>query len=224
MKQLAIIGSMVAGALILSTVLVVGHDKLSGAPSTPSSIAPPWQVELLPQQHTRALGITLGPQGDTLADVQRIWGANVEVALIAAPGENGAIEAFIDPAQAGGINGKLIVALQTTPQEVKAMRERALTADFMESTTRKYKLAPADLQAAATLKVSALTFIPQAKLDAQAVIDRFGPTPQRRRAGEGTEHFLYPDKGLDVGLNPKGKDVLQYVAPADFTKLSAPLK
>lgn len=224
MRQLAIIGGMVAGALILSTVLVVGHDTLSDSASVQSGIAPPWQVEILPAQHTRALGITLGPQGDTLADVQRIWGTNVEVALIAAPGENGAIEAFIDPAQAGGIHGKLIVALQTTPQQVKAMRERALTADFMESTTRKYKLAPEDMVATKALKVSALTFIPQAKLDEKTVLDRFGPASQRRRAGEGTEHFLYPEQGLDVGLNPKGKDVLQYVAPADFAKLSAPLK
>lgn len=224
MKQLTIIGSMVAGALILSTVLVVGHDKMSGTSPLPSGIAPPWQVEVLPAQHTRALGITLGPNGDTLAQVERIWGANVEVALIAAPGEDGAVEAFIDPAQAGGINGKLIVALHVNGPQIKAMRERALTADFMESTTRKYKLAPADAQAARAFKVSALTFIPQAKLDAQTVQDRFGAPALRRKAGEGTEHFLYPDKGLDVGLNPKGKDVLQYVAPADFAKLSAPLK
>lgn len=224
MRQLTIIGGMVAGALILSTLLVVGHDKMSGTNTVPSGIAPPWQVDLLPAQHTRALGITLGPNGDRLADVQRIWGPNIEVALIAAPGENGAVEAFIDPAQAGGINGKLIIALQATPEQIAGMRERALTADFMESTTRKYKLAPADVQATMGLKVGALTFIPQAKLDEKTVLDRFGSAPQRQRAGEGTEHFLYPDKGLDVGLNPKGKDVLQYVSPADFAKLSAPLK
>jgi hypothetical protein len=37
------------------------------------------------------------------------------------------------------------------------------------------------------------------------------------------EHFLYPAKGLDLILDRKGKEVLQYVAPRDFARLREPL-
>jgi hypothetical protein len=40
---------------------------------------------------------------------------------------------------------------------------------------------------------------------------------------ENTEHFLYPEQGLDLQLNTKGKEVLQYVPPRDFSALRTPL-
>ena len=42
-------------------------------------------------------------------------------------------------------------------------------------------------------------------------------------ASEGAEHLLYPELGLDLILNPEGKEILQYVAPRDFRRLQAPL-
>lgn len=224
MKKIWIVGAMVVGALAVSAVMVVGHDKLQGPVSGASPSGLPWQIDTLPTGQSRVMGLTLGPGGSTLAEVQRIWGHNVELAIIAAPGEGGAIEAFIDPAQAGFINGKLVLTLAVPAEAVAGMRERALKSEFMESTTRKYTLTPADQHAASAFAVSAIAFIPQAKLDAQMVIDRFGPPQERRKVGEMSEHFLYPAKGLDLTLNTKGKDVLQYVAPADFHKLTAPLK
>ena len=224
MKKIWIVGAMVVGAFAVATVMVVGHDTLSSPASGAAPSGLPWQIETLPTGQSRVMGLTLGPGGSTLAEVQRIWGANVELAIIAAPGEGGAIEAFIDPAQAGFINGKLVLTLAAPAEAVAGMRERALKSEFMESTTRKYTLTPADQHAASAFAVSAIAFIPQAKLDAQMVIDRFGPPQERRKVGEMSEHFLYPAKGLDLTLNTKGKDVLQYVAPADFHKLTAPLK
>ena len=38
-----------------------------------------------------------------------------------------------------------------------------------------------------------------------------------------TTHLLYPEKGLDLIINRKGKEALQYVAPKDFTRLRDPL-
>lgn len=224
MKKIWIVGAMVVGAFAAATVMVVGHNTLSGTASGASPSGLPWQIETLPTGQSRVMGLTLGPGGSTLAEVQRIWGPNVELAIIAAPGEGGAIEAFIDPAQAGFINGKLVLTLAAPAEAVASMRERALKSEFMESTTRKYTLTPADHHAASALAVSAIAFIPQAKLDAQMVIDRFGPPQERHKVGEMSEHFLYPTKGLDLTLNTKGKDVLQYVAPAEFHKLTAPLK
>lgn len=225
MKQIWIVSAMIAGALIAGTVLVVGHDgsQPNAHKATQPSSGLPWQIQTLPGGQTQVMGLTLGGQASTLADAQRIWGSNVEVALIAAPGEGGSLEAFIDPAQAGFINGKLVLTLQAPADAIAGMRQRALKSEFMESTTRKYTLSPADRQSAAAYAITAMAFIPQANLDAAMVIDRFGTPAARRRVGEDAEHFLYPDKGLDLTLNSRGKDVLQYVAPSDFHKLTAPL-
>jgi hypothetical protein len=55
------------------------------------------------------------------------------------------------------------------------------------------------------------------------ILQRFGAPAERIRQGETLEHFLYPAQGLDIVLDSKGKEVLQYVAPADFARLRAPL-
>ena len=227
---------VILGATALSTLaalaIVRGPQWFGPATGTgqgqadkPSGTPLPWQVTVQPDGSSEALGLKLGT--GTLADVRQRFGPDTQIAIIAAPGEDGALEAFVDPAQAGFIAGKLVVTAElpaSASATLRSLRERALKSEFMESTTRKYTLTPADQHAASAFAVSAIAFIPQAKLDAQMVIDRFGPPQERRKVGEMSEHFLYPAKGLDLTLNTKGKDVLQYVAPADFHKLTAPLK
>ncbi|MDE2594890.1 MAG: hypothetical protein KGL57_11695, partial [Burkholderiales bacterium] len=182
MKQVWIVSAMLAGALVVSAALVVGHDRMQ--PGTHPVAQPasglPWQIQTLPGGQTQVMGLRLGGQASTLADAQKIWGGNVEVAIIAAPGEGGALEAFVDPAQAGFISGKLVLTLQAPADAVAGMRQRALKSEFMESTTRKYTLAPADRQSAAAYAITAVAFIPQANLDATMVIDRFGQPAERR--------------------------------------------
>ncbi len=71
--------------------------------------------------------------------------------------------------------------------------------------------------------MSAIAFIPAANLDEAIVLQRFGAPDERIRADENREHFLYRAKGLDVQLDAKGKEVLQYVPPRDFARLRDPL-
>jgi hypothetical protein len=55
------------------------------------------------------------------------------------------------------------------------------------------------------------------------VTSRFGRPSERIRSSESVEHYLYPDRGLDVVLDSKGKELLQYVAPQQFELLREPL-
>ncbi|MDE2432539.1 MAG: hypothetical protein KGN37_06770 [Burkholderiales bacterium] len=225
MKQIWTIGAMVVGAVAISSVLVLGHDRASGPQSGPNqqSVGLPWQITTLPAGRVGVMGLTLGAGGSTLADAQKLWGPMLELAVVAAPGEDGTLEAFVDPVSAGFISGKLVLTLDAPATAVVGLKARAVKSDYMESTTKKYTLAMADREGAAAYAISALTFIPQAKLDAASVLARFGAPQERLRTGRDTEHFLYPARGLDLALNARGKDVLQYVAPADFERLSAPL-
>lgn len=228
MKKVWFISGLVAASFALGTVIVMGHDiftphDASQAPAKPSGL--PWQVEALPNGANKVMGLTLGPAGtaSTLGDAQQLWGENTQIAIIAAPGEDGMLEAFVDPANAGFITGKIVITAHLDSANIRAMRERAIKAEFMESTTRKYTLTSADLQAAMKAPVVALSFIPQANLDADTIIARFGQPAERVRSNGHLEHFLYPAKGLDLALDTEGKELLQYVAPAEFDRLRQPL-
>lgn len=231
MNKVGILAAMVAGALALGTLVVVGgnlgREPVDNASTTRGAASPglPWQIETLPGGASRVMGLTLsgGPEASTLADVRRLFGPEVQLAVIAAPGENGALEAFVDPAVLGFVSGKLVVTAELPADTLRGLRERAVKSDFMESATRKYTLAPDDMPTALAAPIAALSFIPQARLDAEAIVARFGEPARRVRSNGHLEHFLYPDKGLDVILDAEGKELLQYVAPSQFQRLSGPL-
>lgn len=181
----------------------------------------PWQIDMLPDGTTRVFGLT--PGVSTLDDARQRFGPDAQIALIIAPGETGSVEAFYETLTAGFVTGKMILTLETTQPQREAMLKRAIKAEFMESTTRRIALAEADLQEMSKSRVQGFTFIPSASLSEEIVLQRFGPPAERVRAGEHAEHFLYPAKGLDLRLDAKGKEVLQYVAPREFSRLRDPL-
>ena len=82
---------------------------------------------------------------------------------------------------------------------------------------------PADEAAALAAPIRGLAFIPGAQLDEAVILERFGQPAERIRVNDHQEHLLYPAKGLDLVLDSKGRELLQYVAPARFDALRAPL-
>lgn len=234
MNKLWVIITLVIAALGLSTLIVVGGDMVKGYDpkanaGSGADVGTPWQIDPVPEGRTRVAGLVLGlpgqPQvGDgTLADVLRLWPDKTQVAVVASPAEVGALEAFVDPAMLGFVGGKLVLSLQMDPLRIAEFKRRAAKVDFMESTTRKFTLSADDLAAARSAPVIAAAFVPQARLDADTVIGRFGQPAQRLPGAGGSAHLLYPDQGVDVVLSPKGRDLIQYVAPARFNELRAPL-
>jgi hypothetical protein len=240
MNKWMIVGAMVVGALGLSAALVVGGDRLGArqgadAGSLPDvSVGPPWAVSGQADGSSVVFGpngLRLSPlkeQSSTLADVLRLWPIEHQVAVVASQAEDGALEAFVDPAQLSFVTGKLVVSLHATPEQLKGLKDRAAKVEFMESTTRRFTLAVGDMADALKAPIRGLSLVPQAQLDAPTVIQRFGPPGLRMTVGTGeaaVEHLLYPDKGIDVALHAKGKDVIQYVSPAQFEdRLLEPLQ
>jgi len=232
MKQVWIISGLVIAALDVAAFILKGHDVVSGDHSLPpvsqdaEASGLPWQIEVLRNGSSMVMGLTLAHDGhgSTLQDAFDQWGQGMEIAIVAAPGEDGTLEAFVDPATAGFIMGKAVITARIATSEILAMRERAVKSEFMESTTRKYTLSAADRQTAMKAPIQALSFIPQANLDEATILARFGRPAERVRSNEHVEHFLYAGKGLDLALDTEGKELLQYVAPANFESLRAPLE
>jgi hypothetical protein len=72
--------------------------------------------------------------------------------------------------------------------------------------------------------VTAITYMPVVKFDADLVRKRFGEPAERIKPSRWA-HWLYPGWGLDLLLGDNGEALLQYVPPLEFEqRLRAPLR
>lgn len=220
MKTIAVVLAALVAMIVLPFVpALLSSPEKAAVPRQEEDL--PWRIEILPDGASRVFGLI--PGRSTLADARRRIGPDPLVALLIAPGESGAVEAYYDSVSAGFVMGKMVLSFDTSLAWREEMLQRARKAEYMKSTTRQVELASEDLARIETTPIAAITFIPSAQLDEQVVSQRFGTPAERIRSAEGKEHFLYPEKGLDLLLDAEGKELLQYVAPRDFAKLRAPL-
>lgn len=182
----------------------------------------PWRVEVHADESSTVFGLRLGHS--TLADAQARFGEEMELAVIAAPGEAGDLEAYIGRFTAGVLTGKLVLSADLPDDSVRALRRGAESASPTATGALKFRLAQADLQTTLKAPINALTFVPSVNIDPETAERRFGTPAERIADANGAEHWLYPDKGLDLILHPEQKEVLQYVAPKAFEALTGPLR
>ncbi|WP_079436836.1 hypothetical protein [Zoogloea sp. LCSB751] len=211
--------------VLLILALIVGPAAWQYAHFDPKAVPTsglPWQIDVLPGGEARVFGLTLGRS--TLADARTRFGEELQLAVIAEPNETGNVEGYYESITTGFVAGKLIVTADFDKATIEGMRERSPKTEYMQSTTRKATLADADRAAALAAPIRGLAFIPSVNLDDAVIQERFGAPAERIRVNDHLEHLLYPEKGLDLVLDSKGKELLQYVAPARFEALRAPLK
>lgn len=212
-------------ALLAAPLLFVGQGE---APREAAAIGMPWEVTLPGPGQSKVLGLVLGggpaAPASTLAEARRGFAMTPDIAIVAPTPDQLSLEAYFDGIQIGPLSARIVLTLEASADALAAMRDRAAKTDHMNTGIRRYRLAEPDLQAAEKLPVRGIVLIPSGSLDADVVIQRFGTPEQRVRQGETLEHLLYPALGLDVVIDAKGKEVLQYVAPRDFARLVAPLQ
>lgn len=220
--KIAVAVALTLLAVLTAQVLLAPKPEPGTGPAIGHGL--PWQVELPAPGASRVFGLTLGGTApSTLADARTLSAEAPNFALLAPSGQPLALEAYFESAAIGPLAGKLVLSIAAGAAELEAMRERAAKTDHLETGVRRFTLVEADRQRAERLPLAGIVFIPAASLDEAVILQRFGPPAERIRQGETLEHFLYPARGLDVVLDAKGKEVLQYVAPADFARLRAPL-
>lgn len=215
-----------AGVLVLLVAMLLAQMLFppQREPAAPITQGMPWQIESPGPGQSRVFGLTLGGgAASTLADARRLSAEAPRLALLAPPDAPLALEAYFETVSIGPLTGKLVLSIAAAPAELEAMREKAAKTEHLATGIRQFTLNEADRQRAERLPLAAIAFIPSAGLDEAIILQRFGTPAERIRQGDTLEHFLYPDKGLDLVLDSKGKEVLQYVAPADFARLRAPL-
>jgi len=203
-------------------VFLAAYPFFEASKKTEALIGLPWQIEVLSDGSTKVFGLHIGVSH--LSDAIQILGDDMELAIVA---DNhaaaGNLEMYYGHYRVGLLSGKLVILSDASPQAVKHWRENAVREEYMASgNAKKYYLSKDDLAQAYQGTITGLTFIPGVNLDQELVLARFGE-PQERIQGDAVWHYLYPEKGLQVSLYAKAKEVLQYVRPQDFQLLSQPL-
>ena len=214
MKLAAALAALIMAALVLPFVL-----PRAKAPTDQRYL--PWQVEVLEDGRSRVFGLMLPTS--TLADARRLHGGDLTLGLMREAGGELSLEAYQPSAQLGFVTGKLILTLAVSIDDLTAMASRAADSEATRSGARRLSLATADVRSAEHLRIAGISFVPSVDLDRQMIVDRFGEPEQRIEQPGGLVHYLYPSRGLDLLIDDGGREVLQYVAPADFTRLTTPL-
>lgn len=207
--------------VVVALVLVILLFQFAKPVLTPPTDAYPWQVEVLSNGHSRVFGIEL--YATTLQQVVKKFQQEAELALFET-GQQLTLEAYFKEVRLGGLSARFVFTLQTNASQLQAMRERAYKRKVVESGSARYALVATDIQQAMQLPVQSISYIPYINLEPELIEKRFGK-PQRLVATSKTiTHYLYPDKGLDLIEDSDGKEVLQYVLPGEFARLSQPLQ
>jgi hypothetical protein len=184
--------------------------------------ASPWALPPLPDRAVRVAGLSL--PGATLGDARAAWGDELQIALMATRGQPAVLEATVESARFGPVNGRLLFTARADAQSLQRWRDQAAKEAPVSADTRRIALRAQDRDDALRSPIVGIGFIPAAQLDADTLRQRFGEPSEKFGAGEPVEHWLYPERGLAIVLDHKGRELLQYVALADFDeRLRLPL-
>jgi hypothetical protein len=212
--------TIIALAILALLVFLFWPSPERGPRQTGTTMMP-WEVQQTADGHIRVMGVELGVS--TLNDARKALGSQGEMALF--EDQHGlSAEGFFSEFTSGGLSGRIIVALALPQNQLRLMAGRATKREPTETGSIKMRPHWQDQDALGASVIRSLTYIPYVDLDDEVIRSRFGEPARTLRVDEQRVHYLYPDKGLDLLLDRKGKEVVQYVDPAQFAALIAPLQ
>ncbi|MEW6446011.1 MAG: hypothetical protein ACOZAQ_03830 [Pseudomonadota bacterium] len=178
----------------------------------------PWQIEILPDGHSRVFGIV--PGQTSLLEAKRALDKKAEVKLFKSADGSLSLELFYGRVKLGFLDAYLITEVDASQEQLKPLLERGSNPEAQPSGAWKYDLSFPDIPTIQDLPVRSLTYIPAAvQFDAPMLEKHFGAPAERRTIDQGREYWLYPEKGLVIMLADGEKELLQYVAPSEFARL-----
>ena len=184
----------------------------------------PWQDSTDAQGRSQVFGFTLGET--TLAEVRKVFGEDGKINLFTHPGTDGgyAVEAFFDQIYLSRLRADFVIALEVDQDTLEAMYQRGLRISQLGSGAKKVQLTPEDIAVLVQAPIRGITYLPWKSLDADIIARRFGEPARKLTEESGLAHWLYPEKGMDIGRDSAGGVVIQYVDPRDFADLVRPLQ
>lgn len=205
--------------LIAIVALVLAAGFLFAPEPDPELLKPrtdlPWQVTPNPDGSSQVFDLQLG--NATLADALNKFGPVEKYAVFVHDEQTSDLEAYFGKVMFGPLKAKVVVQLEATEEQKSHLVARGGERQSSPSGDWKYELNPADRAQQATRKITAITYEPGTRgLDQAFFLSRFGEPASVLQENEQAVSWFYPDKGLSILIDDKGREVLEYVAPRDF--------
>ncbi|MGD8908447.1 MAG: hypothetical protein PVF13_02805 [Chromatiales bacterium] len=193
--------SLVATAL---AILLPGGRQLDPHPKLP------WEIKLTPEQAVRVFELTLGQS--TLADARSVLQIQEEITLFVDEDGKPTLEAYFERVFLSGLRADFIMVLEADETLLAQLFDQGSRISRSSDTTHKVELSNKDRQLVEKLPIHLINYVPYANLDEDLVISRFGqPAKKMTESETGITHWIYPDRGMSIGLNPDGKELIQYM-------------
>ena len=215
---------MILSILAVAVFGVIGVMLILPNPIEDGDPRLPWLIEQTPEGRTKAFGFTLGET--TLAEVRRVFNEEGTINLFASGtphDQTYTVEAYFQQIYLHRLRADFVLTLDAPQELLGAMFDRGLRISQVGSGSKKIKLDPEDVEILQSVPIATITYLPMARLDEELLVKRFGKPDEKRAEENGVIHWLYPTKGLDIGREPDGGVVMQYLDPGHFAGITEQL-
>jgi hypothetical protein len=210
----------ILGAALLAFIAIMlfpGERRDEGPPRLP------WDVGVDGQGRTQIFGLTLGQS--TLGDVRALFREEGEISLFRSKQGQYTVESFFEQIYLSRLRADFVLTLDAPQEALVAMYEHGLRVSQLSSGSKRIKLDPADVETLTQAPIRHITYLPQSRLPEDLLEQRFGAPAERITEAEtGIVHWIFPDTGIDLARDTKGKVVIQYANPTDLPEVVQALR
>jgi hypothetical protein len=213
---------IILGVLALTLIALALAISLPGGRKVDEAPKLPWLVAVNDSGLSSVFGLTVG--ASRLAEARTIFQEQGVSNLFQSEADELSVETYFQSLYLSGIRADMVLTLEVDQPTLREFFDRGVRISKLESGAKKINLTGEDEARLADARIGHITYIPGTDLPEDLILSRFGEPSRRLAEASGIVHWLYPEKGLDIAVNPDGKEVLQYVQPARFEELLKPLQ
>jgi|ACQI01.1.fsa_nt_gi hypothetical protein len=208
-KQPMKIRVIVWWVVLLAVVLTILLMLIPKPSQKVNSDTLPWKSHFNAENKLVALGLVLTES--TPNDAVKLFGYDYEIlAFSKKDGSEKVIEVYFPTMNVARIRGVSTLILDVSEDELSQMYGRGIKTTVNSSGNRQVTLLNEDAVSLMDNKIKYLTFVPKKNLPEQMLRNRFGEPTKIKPAEDELTRWFYPEKGLEIIVNPDGAEILQY--------------
>lgn len=179
----------------------------------------PWQVVVHDVDHSEVFGIVLNET--SLQQAIETVGQLDSVALYQNDLGIFSLEVFFGKVSNGPLSARLIANLSADQEYLQKLSSGLKNPGRADNGSLKWVLNSEQLSLQQQLTLASLTFVPDyGGMDEAYIVQRFGPPKQRKMIDETSEFWFFPELGVRILVDKKGREIFEYVAPSQFSTVS----
>ena len=177
--------------------------------------AMPWHITLHDPDHSEVFGITLNRT--SLEQARKHFGQLDGIALYQNEQGEYSLEAYFGKLSIDRFSARLIANLDAPQQELEQLTEHTVKRTRTKDGSWRWTLTPEKQLEQGARTIKALSYIPDyAGMDGEFIRQRFGEPSTRETLDETSEVWFYPRLGVRIMIDSAGKELFEYMTPAQF--------